>query len=144
MIKKRKVGLLSISLLSLVVFCTQQQQQQLHAGEKSRYLAEKLEVCGLSPAALHLTAHSGGSVPFHYSLQYFKLICCPKKKKTGSIIKVPSCFHRLNAFNVKPQQEEVLSLLLLLMSNYIKAVINSTVLESATRGLTYHFITLLR
>lgn len=31
-------------------------------------------VGGVQPAALHLTAHSGCSFLFHYSLQYLKLI----------------------------------------------------------------------
>lgn len=50
------------------------------------YLTENLEVCSLSPAALHLTAYYGCSFLFHYCLQYFKLMHCQKMPKLNCLL----------------------------------------------------------
>ncbi len=87
------------------------------------YLAEKLEVCSLSPAALYQTASCGFSLFLYYSLQYLNLTCCLTMQEMtmsvdaflmsalNSVTNTLNFLRPLHQFNaVKQQQQEMFSL----------------------------------
>ncbi len=63
--------------------CRQQVRVKL---KEVGHITKKLEVCSLLPKALYLAANCGCSFLFHYSLQYFKLICCQKMLKMNAVL----------------------------------------------------------